>query len=126
MQLVPLHQMSVVLMYGAGVPVVKLGRMAGQFAKPRSEDLETIDGVSLPSYRGDNINGKGTVFCISVPLPPTEASDQRHANTILLDWIQSRRLLRRRRLRRRRRLLLLLLLPQNKSKADKLKVIDVK
>ena len=48
--------MSIVLMYGAGVPVVKLGRMAGQFAKPRSEDLETIDGVSLPSYRGDNIN----------------------------------------------------------------------
>ena len=51
-----LLQMSIVLMYGAGVPVVKLGRMAGQFAKPRSEDLETIDGVSLPSYRGDNIN----------------------------------------------------------------------
>ena len=51
-----LLQMSVILMYGAGVPVVKLGRMAGQFAKPRSEDLETINGVSLPSYRGDNIN----------------------------------------------------------------------
>ncbi len=51
-----LLQMAVVLMYGAGMPVVKLGRMAGQFAKPRSEDLETIDGVSLPSYRGDNIN----------------------------------------------------------------------
>jgi len=52
-----LLQMSVVLMYGAGIPVVKLGRMAGQFAKPRSEDLETINGVTLPSYRGDNING---------------------------------------------------------------------
>jgi len=51
-----LLQMSVVLMYGAGVPVVKLGRMAGQFAKPRSEDMEEINGVSLPSYRGDNIN----------------------------------------------------------------------
>lgn len=51
-----LLQMSVILMYGAGVPVVKLGRMAGQFAKPRSEDMETINGVSLPSYRGDNIN----------------------------------------------------------------------
>ena len=48
--------MSIVLMYGAGVPVVKLGRMAGQFAKPRSEDTETINGVTLPSYRGDNIN----------------------------------------------------------------------
>ena len=43
-------------MYGSGVPVVKIGRMAGQFAKPRSSDLEVIDGVSLPSYRGDNIN----------------------------------------------------------------------
>ena len=42
-----LLQMSVILMYGAGVPVVKLGRMAGQFAKPRSEDMETINGVSL-------------------------------------------------------------------------------
>ena len=51
-----LLQMSIVLMYGAGVPVVKLGRMAGQFAKPRSEDTETINGVTLPSYRGDNIN----------------------------------------------------------------------
>ena len=44
-----LLQMSVILMYGAGVPVVKLGRMAGQFAKPGSEDMETINGVSLPS-----------------------------------------------------------------------------
>ena len=49
--------MSVVMMYGGGVPVVKIGRMAGQFAKPRSADMETIDGESLPSYRGDIING---------------------------------------------------------------------
>lgn len=49
-------QMSVVLTYGASMPVVKVGRMAGQFAKPRSEDLETQDGVSLPSYRGDIVN----------------------------------------------------------------------
>ena len=49
-------QMSVVLTYGASMPVVKIGRMAGQFAKPRSEDLETQDGVSLPSYRGDIVN----------------------------------------------------------------------
>ena len=47
-----LLQMAVVLMYGAGMPVVKLGRMAGQLSQARSEDLETIDGVSLPSYRG--------------------------------------------------------------------------
>src|SRR5579875_2786517 len=52
-----LLQMAVVLTFGAGVPVVKLGRMAGQFAKPRSSDTETVDGVTLPSYRGDIING---------------------------------------------------------------------
>jgi 3-deoxy-7-phosphoheptulonate synthase len=52
-----LLQMTVVLMYAAGLPVVKVGRMAGQFAKPRSADTETIDGVTLPSYRGDIING---------------------------------------------------------------------
>ena len=52
-----LLQMAVVLTFGAAVPVVKLGRMAGQYAKPRSADTETVDGVSLPSYRGDNING---------------------------------------------------------------------
>ncbi len=50
-------QMSVVLTYGASMPVVKVGRMAGQFAKPRSADLETKGDVSLPVYRGDNING---------------------------------------------------------------------
>jgi 3-deoxy-7-phosphoheptulonate synthase len=52
-----LLQMTVALMYGAGVPIVKVGRMAGQFAKPRSADTEVIDGVELPSYRGDIING---------------------------------------------------------------------
>ncbi|MCH2036979.1 MAG: 3-deoxy-7-phosphoheptulonate synthase class II [Rickettsiales bacterium] len=49
-------QMTVSLMYGAGKPVVKVGRIAGQFAKPRSADTETIDGIELPSYRGDMIN----------------------------------------------------------------------
>jgi 3-deoxy-7-phosphoheptulonate synthase len=49
-------QMAVVLTYAGKVPVVKLGRMAGQFAKPRSTDTETIGGVELPSYRGDIIN----------------------------------------------------------------------
>jgi 3-deoxy-7-phosphoheptulonate synthase len=52
-----LLQMAVVLTFGGSVPVVKLGRMAGQFAKPRSSDSETIGGVTLPSYRGDIING---------------------------------------------------------------------
>jgi len=50
-------QMAVILTFAGGKPVVKVGRMAGQFAKPRSAETETIDGVTLPSYRGDNING---------------------------------------------------------------------
>lgn len=49
--------MAVVLQYAAQVPVVKVGRIAGQYAKPRSNDEETRDGVTLPSYRGDAING---------------------------------------------------------------------
>ncbi len=52
-----LLQMAVVLTFGAKVPVVKLGRMAGQYAKPRSADAETVDGRTLPSYRGDIVNG---------------------------------------------------------------------
>ncbi len=52
-----IRQMAVVLTFAGGKPVVKVGRMAGQFAKPRSSPTETVDGVTLPSYRGDNING---------------------------------------------------------------------
>jgi len=52
-----LMQMSVVLTFAGAKPVVKLARMAGQFGKPRSEETETQNGVTLPSYRGDNING---------------------------------------------------------------------
>ena len=51
-----LLQMAVVLTFAASLPVVKVARLAGQYAKPRSSDLETIDGVSLPSYRGDIVN----------------------------------------------------------------------
>lgn len=51
-----LLQMSVVLTYAGSMPVVKLGRLAGQYAKPRSSDLETRDGVTLPAYRGDAVN----------------------------------------------------------------------
>ena len=50
-------QMAVVLTYGASMPVIKMGRMAGQFAKPRSSDTETREGVELPAYRGDAVNG---------------------------------------------------------------------
>ena len=52
-----LLQMAVVLTFGAATPVIKVGRLGGQFAKPRSADTETVDGVTLPSYRGDIING---------------------------------------------------------------------
>lgn len=52
-----LLQMSVALTFGAAMPVVKIGRIAGQYAKPRSAPTETAGGITLPSYRGDNING---------------------------------------------------------------------
>jgi 3-deoxy-7-phosphoheptulonate synthase len=58
-QLKILLQMSLVLVHGLRKPVTRVGRIAGQYAKPRSADLETQSGVSLPSYRGDLINGPG-------------------------------------------------------------------
>jgi 3-deoxy-7-phosphoheptulonate synthase len=64
-----LLQMAVVLTFGASLPVVKLGRMAGQFAKPRSSDTETQDGRSLPSYRGDIVNGPGFTQADRIPDP---------------------------------------------------------
>ena len=62
-------QMAVVLTFGASCPVVKVGRMAGQFAKPRSADSETIDGVTLPSYRGDMVNGMAFDAGVRTPDP---------------------------------------------------------
>ena len=62
-------QMAVVLTFAGGKPVVKVGRMAGQFAKPRSEPIETIEGVTLPSYRGDNINGMEFDPAVRTPDP---------------------------------------------------------
>jgi 3-deoxy-7-phosphoheptulonate synthase len=64
-----LLQMAVVLTFGASLPVVKIGRMAGQFAKPRSSDTETVDGVTLPSYRGDIINGPEFSEASRIPDP---------------------------------------------------------
>ncbi|EDO8361492.1 3-deoxy-7-phosphoheptulonate synthase class II [Campylobacter jejuni] len=52
-----LLQMAIVLTFAGGCPVIKIGRIAGQFAKPRSSDFEELNGISLPSYRGDIING---------------------------------------------------------------------
>ncbi|MCB2135429.1 MAG: 3-deoxy-7-phosphoheptulonate synthase class II [Rhodobacteraceae bacterium] len=62
-------QMAIVLTWGAKVPVVKIGRVAGQFAKPRSAPTEVIDGVELPSYRGDIINGFDFTAAARVPDP---------------------------------------------------------
>jgi 3-deoxy-7-phosphoheptulonate synthase len=62
-------QMAVVLTYGAKVPVIKVGRMAGQFAKPRSAPTEVIDGVEYPSYRGDIINGFDATLASRMPDP---------------------------------------------------------
>jgi 3-deoxy-7-phosphoheptulonate synthase len=64
-----LLQMAVVLTYGASLPVVKIGRMAGQFAKPRSSATETRDGQTLPSYRGDIVNGAEFTAEARVPDP---------------------------------------------------------
>src|SRR5690606_17151622 len=62
-------QMAVVLTWGAKLPVVKIGRVAGQFAKPRSAATEVADGVELPSYRGDIINGFDFTADARVPDP---------------------------------------------------------
>ena len=64
-----LLQMAVVLTFGASLPVVKMGRMAGQFAKPRSSDTETVDGITLPSYRGDIVNGPEFTAEARIPDP---------------------------------------------------------
>ncbi|RUO73966.1 3-deoxy-7-phosphoheptulonate synthase class II [Pseudidiomarina sediminum] len=60
-------QMAIVLTFAGSCPVTKVARMAGQYAKPRSSDLETIDGIALPSYRGDIINGPEFTAAARVP-----------------------------------------------------------
>ena len=72
-------QMAVVLTYAGGSPVVKVGRLAGQFAKPRSSAIEMQDGKSLPSYRGDIVNG----------IEFTEAARQADAQRMLMAYRQS-------------------------------------
>jgi 3-deoxy-7-phosphoheptulonate synthase len=64
-----LLQMSLVLVHGLKKPVVRIGRMAGQYAKPRSADTETRDGVTLPCYRGDNVNRPGFTIEDRTPDP---------------------------------------------------------
>ena len=67
-------QMAIVLSYSSGVPIVKVGRIAGQFAKPRSADTETIDGVELPSFRGHIVNDIVPTAAARVPEPRAAAA----------------------------------------------------
>ena len=76
-----LLQMAVVLTFGSGLPVVKMGRMAGQYAKPRSTDTETRDGVTLPSYRGDMVNGPE--FTAEARIPDPRRMIKAHARSAM-------------------------------------------
>ena len=76
-----LLQMSVILIYGLKMPVIRVGRFAGQYAKPRSEAEETRDGVSLPSYRGDNINAPE--FTQEARTPDPERLTQAYYNSAI-------------------------------------------
>ncbi len=76
-------QMAVVLTYAGGQPVIKLGRIAGQFAKPRSSDTETRDGVTLPSYRGDIINDIAFEEAARIPDPHRQLQAYRQAAATL-------------------------------------------
>ncbi|MEM8976442.1 MAG: 3-deoxy-7-phosphoheptulonate synthase class II [Pseudomonadota bacterium] len=76
-------QMSVVLTYAGGSPVVKVGRIAGQFAKPRSSPMETKNGVELPSYRGDIINGSDFTEASRIPDPARQLEAYRQSAATL-------------------------------------------
>jgi 3-deoxy-7-phosphoheptulonate synthase len=83
-----LLQMAVVLTYAASVPVVKLGRFAGQYAKPRSSDLETREGVTLPAYRGDAVNGYDFTPESRVP-DPQRLVEVYHASAATLNLVRA-------------------------------------
>lgn len=81
-------QMAIVLTYGASLPVVKIGRIAGQYGKPRSSGMETIDGVSLPSYRGDAVNG--LEFTAEARTPdPMRLVQMYHASSAALNLVRA-------------------------------------
>lgn len=83
-----LLQMSVVLVHGLKLPVVRVGRFAGQYAKPRSADMETRDGVTLPSYRGDLVNG--APFTIAARTPDPHRLIEGHSKSALtINFIRS-------------------------------------
>ena len=83
-----LIQMTIAMMYGAGSPVVKVGRIAGQFAKPRSEGMETINGVELPSYRGDMVNGVEFDPAVRIP-DPQRLIDGYYQSAATLNFLRS-------------------------------------
>jgi len=76
-------QMAVVMTFAGGLPVVKVGRVAGQFAKPRSSDIETIGGVSLPSYRGDIVNDIAFTEAARIPDPDRQLQAYRQSAATL-------------------------------------------
>ena len=83
-----LLQMSVVLIHGLQLPVVRVGRFAGQYAKPRSTDTETRDGVTLPSYRGDLVNG--AEFTAATRMPDPRRLIEGHSKSALtINFIRS-------------------------------------
>ncbi|MDT0323203.1 3-deoxy-7-phosphoheptulonate synthase class II [Streptomyces sp. DSM 44918] len=82
-----LLQMSAVLQYAAAVPVVKVGRIAGQYSKPRSKPTETRDGVTLPSYRGDSVNGAEFTEEARVP-DPERLRRMYHASASTLNLVR--------------------------------------
>lgn len=83
-----LLQMAVVLTYAASVPVVKVGRIAGQYAKPRSSDSETREGVTLPAYRGDAVNGFEFTAQSRVP-DPQRLVDVYHSSAATLNLVRA-------------------------------------
>lgn len=76
-------QMAVVLTHEAATPIVKVGRIAGQFAKPRSSPVETVDGLTLPSYRGDIINGAAFEASARTPNPERQLEAYRQSAATL-------------------------------------------
>lgn len=83
-----LLQMSLVLVHGLKVPVVRVGRFAGQYAKPRSADMETRDGVALPSYRGDIVNGPE--FTAQARIPDPRRMVKAHARSAMtMNFVRS-------------------------------------
>ncbi|MEW1611770.1 MULTISPECIES: class II 3-deoxy-7-phosphoheptulonate synthase [unclassified Streptomyces] len=83
-----LLQMSAVLTYAAAVPVVKVGRIAGQYSKPRSKSTETRDGVTLPTYRGDSVNGFAFTEKARIP-DPERLKQMYHASASTLNLVRA-------------------------------------